>query len=95
MESRRRKENSKRERTFHLRKVDLGKVARVVTPLLRSDPIGESEPDPGCSLNCDAPSWGTDTTKLSRPPDPDPTRLANPNRSPGRDTIYTIYWDFH
>ena len=28
MESQRRKENSKRERTFHLRKVDLGKVAR-------------------------------------------------------------------
>ena len=24
-------------------------------------------------------------------PDPGPTRLANPNRSPGRDTIYTIY----
>ena len=30
-----------------------------VTPLLRSDPIGESEPDPGCSLNCDAPNWGS------------------------------------
>ena len=30
-----------------------------VTPLLRSDQIGESEPDPGCSLNCDAPSWGS------------------------------------
>ena len=29
--------------------------------------------------------------KLSRPPDPGPTRLADPNRSPGRDTIYTIY----
>ena len=26
-------------------------------------------------------------------PDPGPTLLANPNRSPGRDTIYTIYWD--
>ena len=24
-------------------------------------------------------------------PDPGPTRLADPNRSPGRDTIYTIY----
>ena len=30
-----------------------------VTPLLRSNPISESEPDPGCSLNCDAPSWGS------------------------------------
>ena len=28
---------------------------------------------------------------LSRPPDPGPTRWADPNRSPGRDTIYTIY----
>ena len=28
---------------------------------------------------------------LSRPPDPGLTRLADPNRSPGRDTIYTIY----
>ena len=33
----------------------------------------------------------SDTTKLSRPPDPGPTRLASPNRSLGRDTIYTIY----
>ena len=24
-------------------------------------------------------------------PDPSPTRLADSNRSPGRDTIYTIY----
>ena len=24
-------------------------------------------------------------------PDPGPTRLGDPNRSPGRDTIYTIY----
>ena len=29
--------------------------------------------------------------RLPRPPDPDPTRLEDPNRSPGRDTIYTIY----
>ena len=29
---------------------------------------------------------------VSRPPDPDPTRLADPNRSPGRETIYTIYY---
>ena len=31
------------------------------------------------------------------PGDPGPTRLADPNRSPGRDTIYTIilYWDSH
>ena len=28
---------------------------------------------------------------MSRPPDPGPTRLADPNRSPGRETIYTIY----
>ena len=28
---------------------------------------------------------------LSRPPDPGPTRLADPNRSLGRETIYTIY----
>ena len=28
---------------------------------------------------------------MSRPPDPGPTRLADPNQSPGRDTIYTIY----
>ena len=33
-------------------------------------------------------------------PDPGPTRLADPNRSPGRDAIYTIYililyWDSH
>ena len=28
---------------------------------------------------------------VSRPPDPGPTWLADPNRSPGRDTIYTIY----
>ena len=28
---------------------------------------------------------------MSRPPDPSPTQLASPNRSPGRDTIYTIY----
>ena len=28
-------------------------------------------------------------------PDPGPTSLADPNRSPGRDTIYTIYWDSH
>ena len=27
---------------------------------------------------------------MSRP-DPGPTGLADPNRSPGRDTIYTIY----
>ena len=25
-------------------------------------------------------------------PDPSPTRLADPNRSPGRETIYTIYY---
>ena len=24
-------------------------------------------------------------------PDPGPTRLVDPNRSPGRDTLYTIY----
>ena len=30
--------------------------------------------------------------QLSRPPDPGPTQLADPNRSPGRDTIYTIYY---
>ena len=29
--------------------------------------------------------------KLSRPSDPGPTRLVDPNRSPGRDAIYTIY----
>ena len=29
---------------------------------------------------------------MSRPSEPGPTRLANPNRSPGRDTIYTIYY---
>ena len=28
---------------------------------------------------------------LSCPPDPDPTRLVDLNRSPGHDTIYTIY----
>ena len=28
---------------------------------------------------------------MSSPPDPSPTRLASPNRSPRRDTIYTIY----
>ena len=28
--------------------------------------------------------------RLSRSLDPDPTLLADPNRSPGRDTIYTI-----
>ena len=28
---------------------------------------------------------------VSRPSEPGPTRLADPNRSPGRDTIYTIY----
>ena len=28
---------------------------------------------------------------MSRP-DPGPTRLADPNRSLGRDTIYTIYY---
>ena len=28
---------------------------------------------------------------MSRPADPGPTRLADPNRSPGRETIYTIY----
>ena len=31
---------------------------------------------------------------MSRP-DPGPIRLADPNRSLGRDTIYTIYWDSH
>ena len=30
--------------------------------------------------------------KLSRPPDPGPTRLADLNRSLGRETIYTIYY---
>ena len=33
---------------------------------------------------------GKGKSKVSRPPDPGPTRLADPNRSPGRDTIYTI-----
>ena len=28
---------------------------------------------------------------LSHSLDPDPTQLADPNRSPGRETIYTIY----
>ena len=28
---------------------------------------------------------------VSRPPDPSPTQLADLNRSPGLDTIYTIY----
>ena len=28
--------------------------------------------------------------RLSRPSDPDPTLLADPNQSPRRDTIYTI-----
>ena len=28
---------------------------------------------------------------MSRPPDPGPTRLADLNRSPGCETIYTIY----
>ena len=27
---------------------------------------------------------------MSRPPDPGPIRLADPKRSPGRKTIYTI-----
>ena len=30
-----------------------------VTPVLQSDSIGESEPNPGCSLNYNAPSWGS------------------------------------
>ena len=30
--------------------------------------------------------------KMSRPSDPGPIRLADPNRSPGRETIYTIYY---
>ena len=29
--------------------------------------------------------------EVSRPLDPGPTRLADPNRSSGRDAIYTIY----
>ena len=29
---------------------------------------------------------------MSRPSDPGLTRLADPNRSPGRETIYTIYY---
>ena len=33
----------------------------------------------------------SDTTKLSRP-DPSLTRLVDPNRSPGRETNYTIYY---
>ena len=40
-----------------------------------------------------------DLSRPLPPPDPDPTRLANPNRSPGCETIYTIYcilyWDSH
>ena len=32
---------------------------------------------------------------VSHPADPDPTRMADSNRSPGCDTIYTIYWDSH
>ena len=28
---------------------------------------------------------------MSRPPDLDSTRLADPNRSPGRETIYILY----
>ena len=38
---------------------DMELAAIVVTPLLRFDPIGETKPDPGCSLICDAPSWGS------------------------------------
>ena len=29
---------------------------------------------------------------LSLPPDPGRTKMVDPNRSPGRDTIYTIYY---
>ena len=38
--------------------------------------------------------WGQ-LHQVCHAPDPGPTRLADPNRSPGRDTIYTIYWDSH
>ena len=33
----------------------------------------------------------SDKAKFLSRPDPGPTRLADPNRSPGRDTIDTIY----
>ena len=29
---------------------------------------------------------------LSRPPDPGPTRMVDPNQSTGRETTYTIYY---
>ena len=46
----------------------------------RSNPIGGSEPDPGCS----------DTTLSVATPEPDPIRWAEPDRNPGTPDYHSI-----